>query len=193
MQTLEPGELKYLETTSAGASLMPMSFNLVKSILFGFKGWDKYILTEDDELTVLLEHVIGRYCPPTFFSYCIIKIGGGHQVTDLMRRNRRDQFFGAEEHVISVLDGDQDRRDLPRGTHCIPLWNVERVLWDAYREHGFAHAFEGGELLDPKPLYSEFIRSRRLSPREIIALICMQHDDAIRQFAQILTRFLCRA
>ena len=60
MQTLEPGELHYLERTEAETVLTPMSFNAVKSLMFGFKGWDKYILTEDEELKQLLEYVIHR-------------------------------------------------------------------------------------------------------------------------------------
>jgi len=192
MQTLEPGELLYLERTPTGGSLTPMSFNAVKSILFGFKGWDRYILTEDEELKLFLEHVIRRYCPSAFFSYRIVKIGGGHQVTDLMRRNRQDQFFGPKEHVVSVLDGDQNRKDLPQDTYCIPIPNVEQALWESYREPGFEHAFQNGELLKAKALYKEFVRSGRLSSEEIFHLLCLRHDAALSQFAQTLTGFLCR-
>jgi ABC-type multidrug transport system ATPase subunit len=38
MQTLEPGELHYLERTDTETVLTPMSFNAVKSLMFGFKG-----------------------------------------------------------------------------------------------------------------------------------------------------------
>lgn len=194
MQTLEPDELFYLERDEEASTttLAPMSFNGVKSLMFGFKGYDRYILTEDEELTQFLNWVIRRYCPPAFFSYHIIRVGGAHQVTDLMRRNRREEFLGPEAHVISILDGDQNRPDLPRGTYCIPIANVEKALWDEYRQPEFAHTILDGESLAPKPLYREFVRSRRLSPEEIFMLLCNRHDAEIKQFAQILTTFLCR-
>lgn len=192
MQTLEPGELSYLERTSNGIVLTPMSFNSVKSVLFGFHGSDRYLLTEDDVLKAFLEYVILRYCPPAFFTYQIIYIAGADQVTDLMRRNRSLKFFGPEEHVIAVLDGDKQRSDLPRGTICIPLLNVEKALWDAYRLTGFEHAFEGGDKLPPKQLHRQIQRRGGLSAEEIHRLLCDIHDDAMREFAGHLTRFLSR-
>jgi hypothetical protein len=193
MQTLEAGELAFLERTAEGTALTPMSFNSVKSILFGFRGSDRYILTEDQVLKKFLEYVISRYCPPTFFAYQIIYIGGADQVTDLMRRNRRSQFFGPEPHVMSVLDGDQSRPDLPPGTICIPLYNVEQALWDAYRLPDFQHTFDDGELLKPKPLYERIQRRGILSTEEINSLLCNLHDAEIRAFAVRLSQFLCRA
>lgn len=192
MQTLEAGELSYLERTPDGIVMTPMSFNSIKSILFGFRGFDRYILTEDDVLKAFLEYVIRRYCPPAFFTYQIIYIAGADQVTALMRRNRMAQFFGPEDHVISVLDGDQQRHDLPRGAICIPLLNVEAALWDAYRQPGFEHAFDGGDLLTPKQLHRNIQRQGRLSVEEIHRLLCDLHDDAVRDFAEHLTRFLGR-
>lgn len=192
MQTLDAGELAYLERTPNGIMLTPMSFNSVKSILFGFRGSDRYILTEDDVLKAFLEYVIRRYCPPAFFSYQIIYIAGAEQVTDLMRRNRSAQFFGPEEHVISVLDGDKQRPDLPRRTICIPLHNVEAALWDAYRQPGFAHAFDGGDQLSAKQLHRRIQRQGGLSAEGIHRLLCDLHDDAVREFAAHLTHFLGR-
>lgn len=192
MQTLEAEELAYLERTTDGIVLAPMSFNSVKSILFGFRGFDRYILTEDDVLKAFLEYVIRRYCPPAFFSYQIIYIAGADQVTDLMRRNRSAQFFGPEDHVISVLDGDQQQRDLPRGAICIPLQNVEAALWDAYRQPGFEHVFDGGDLLTPKQLHRRIQRQGNLSAEGIHRLLCDLHDDAMREFAAHLSCFLSR-
>ncbi len=195
MQTLEPGELYFLERDgdSGVSKLSPMSFNGVKSLMFGFKGFDRYILTEDEVLTQFLNFVIRRYCVPTFFSYLVIKIGGAFQVTDLMRRNRKAEFLGPEAHVISILDGDQQRPDLPRGTYCIPLLNVETALQELYRENEFVHRFDGGEKLKSKQLYEAYTRSpQRLSAEEIFSLLCDRHDHDMEQFAQTLAAFLCR-
>jgi ABC-type Mn2+/Zn2+ transport system ATPase subunit len=192
MQTLEPGELHFLERTEAGTTLTPKSFNEVKLLMFRFKGWDRYVLTEDEVLKQFLEYVIGRYCPPTFFSYLIIKVAGEHQVTDLMRRNRHEEFLGPEAHVISVLDGDQERSDLPRGAYCIPILNVEQALWDEYRRPEFSHRIEGGDSLNAKQLYRRFTSSKVLVPGEIFRLLCDRHNAEVDKFAQTLKDFLCR-
>jgi energy-coupling factor transporter ATP-binding protein EcfA2 len=192
MQTLEPGELHYLERTETETVLVPMSFNAVKSLMFGFKGWDKYILTEDLVLKQFLEYVINRYCSPTFFSCQIIHAGGGGQATGLMNRNTLYQFLGPATHVITVLDGDQDRPNPPQNVYCIPLHYVEKALWDEYRHPDFPHMFEGGEKLDAKELYRRFTKSKRLVAEEIFDILCNRHDIEISQFAQTLKTFLCR-
>jgi predicted ATPase len=191
MQTLDEGELAYLERSDGDTVMTSMSFNSVKSILFGFRGSDRYILTEDDVLKQFLEYAIKRYCQPTFFLFQIIHIGGAGQVTDLMRRNRRDQFFGPESHVISVLDGDQNRSCLPRGTFCIPLRNVEQALWDAYRRSDFLYTFNDGEKLSPKPLYNHIQKRNVLSAEKINQLLCDLHDIEMQIFANNLRGFLC--
>jgi hypothetical protein len=85
IQTLGPGELVYMERTAKGATLTPVSFSYVKSLMFGFTGRDRYILTEDQLLNDFLEYVIRRYCPRCFYSYHVIAIGGGGQVLPVHR------------------------------------------------------------------------------------------------------------
>lgn len=194
MQTLEPGELYFLERDShTGISkLLPMSFNGVKSLMFGFKGFDRYILTEDDVLDRFLQYVIGRYCSPTFYSYQIICLGGHGYVTGLMSHNRRYEFLGPKEDVIAILDGDQAGNKPRDKVLCMPLQSVEKALWAEYRYPGFAHIMQGGENLDDKKLYRELIRTKQLSSEEIFKLLCDRHDSDMKQFAQTLAAFLCR-
>lgn len=192
MQTLKPVELHYLDRTEAQTLLTPMSFNAIKSLMFGFKGWDRYILTEDDVLEEFLKYVIAQYCSPAFFSYQIIQMGGGGQATGLMRKNIAYEFLGPKAHVISILDGDLQIHNHSPSVFCIPLPNVEQALWDEYRQPGFSHTFEGGDILEPKPLYWKFVRSRKLAREEIFKLLCDRHNVELQQFSQILTDFLCR-
>lgn len=194
MQTLEPGELFYLDRDEATGttSLAPMSFNGVKSLLFQFKGFDRYILTEDEVLKQFLEYAIRRYCSPTFYSFQIICLGGQGYVTGLMNRNIKYEFLGPPADVIGVKDGDQVGQKQPKKIHCIPLPNVEKALWNLYREENFACRFVGGELLDYKSLYREFMRSKRLSCEEIFDLLCNRHESEMEEFTKILTDFLCR-
>lgn len=192
MQTLEAGELIYLERGETGATLTPMSFSFVKSLMFGFRGYDRFIITEDDVLKGLLEYVIQRYCQPTFFSYVIIIAGSGAQAVEMMRRNRRSEFLGPAAHVITVLDGDQRRDEAAHGEYCVPIANVEAVLHQAYRQSDFPGRVEGGDELGPKPLYKRLIREKVMSAAEIYGIVCDRTDDAMCEFAGVLTRVLGR-
>lgn len=195
MQTLEPDELRYLDRdkVTGSTTLSPMSFSGVKNLMFQFEGFDRYILTEDERLKQFLGYTINRYCAPTFYSYQVICVGGQGYVKGLMKRNSQYRFLGIDAHVICILDGDQSDQKQPKRVYCMPLQNVEKALWDMYREDDFTYKFEGGEKLKPKPLYDNLTRSRKLSPEEICKLLCDRHDTAMKQFAQTLSRFLCRS
>ena len=194
MQTLEPGELHYLERESGlGATeLFPMSFNGVKSLMFGFEGFDRYILTEDERLKQLLEYVIARYCSPTFFSYQVIHVGGQGYVNGLMERNARYGFLGPVENVMGVKDGDQAGNKPAARIYYLPIQNIEDALHQLYQEADFAYKFEGGEVLNPKTLYKRITSQKRLSSAEICAMLCDRHDEKMMRFAEQLTGFLCR-
>lgn len=195
MQTLEPGEIYYLDRSrNTGAStLSPMSFNGVKSVLFGFQGYDRYILTEDERLAEFLQYAITRYCSPTFYSYQVICAGGQGYVKSLMNLNDQYGFYGPAENVICILDGDQSGLAQQKQVFCLPIKNVEDALWHLYREDDFSFRFEGGENYHSKALYKQLTRSRKLlSSEEICKLLCDRHDNDMKQFAQTLSRFLCR-
>ena len=99
-------KLDYLENTGGVVSIQKKSYNYVKSILYGFNGWDKYILTEDEKLESYLNFLLKNE-PLDNLRYKIIYIGGGTNVVDLMTRNSSEEFFSSAQHVISILDGDQ--------------------------------------------------------------------------------------
>lgn len=196
MQTLDPGELHYLDRDpeTGATALSPMSFNGAKSLMFGFEGFDRYILTEDERLEQFLEYAINRYCSPTFYSYQVICAGGHGYVKGLMNLNDQYKFYGPKENVICVLDGDQSGQAQPKQVFCLPMKNVENALWHLYREDDFPYKFDGGEELKAKPLYGQLTNSRKLlSPEEICKMLCDRYDSAMRQFAQeVLSTFLCR-
>ncbi len=196
MQTLEPGEIRYLghDRNTGAITLSPMSFNGVKSLMFAFKGYDRYILTEDERLEQFLQYAINRYCSPTFYSYQVICAGGHGYVKGLMNLNDQYEFYGPKENVICVLDGDQSGQAQPKQVFCLPMKNVENALWHLYQEPDFPYRFDGGERLKAKPLYGQLTHSRKLlSPEEVCKLLCDRHNDAMKQFALTLSGFLCRA
>jgi len=132
MKKLAPEELFFMEMKSDGSlTIENRSYAFIKSTLFGFKGWDKYILTEDDVLKDFLEHLISSHCKSSFYQYNIIYVGGGSNTIDLMERNTEDNFLTSESrNVIVVLDGDQRNKSYAKlkNVFCIPMDNIEKEL-----------------------------------------------------------------
>src|SRR3989304_5559164 len=138
MKTLYDYELFYMDSINSEVSIDNKSYNYVKSILFGFKGWDKYILTEDQILEQYLLYLLSENNESYFFKYKIIYIGGGTNVIDLMNRNNKDQFFSLPKNVISVLDGDQRNEEYCKNNNRIlftPFQSVEKQLKEYYEQY----------------------------------------------------------
>lgn len=132
MRMLDPDELFYMERQDDGSlSIENRSYGFIRSTLFGFKGWEKYILTEDDVLKDFLENIISKHCKNSFYQHKIIYVGGGKNTTDLMQRNKVEKFLSSDaKNVIAVLDGDQ--RNLQHSkkdnVYCIPVESIEKEL-----------------------------------------------------------------
>ena len=161
MRTLRHDELFYMEQDPATgiASIENVSYNYIKSILFGFTGWDKYILTEDDVLRDFLEHIIQRFCGNIFYRYKIIFIGGGSNTTDLMKRNAVEQFLSGPENVVTVLDGDQKilRHSKGPNIYCIPMDSVEKGLLADCLAGDFGDRIEIGVFLPNATRLSQYL------------------------------------
>ena len=67
MRMLKEEELFFMEWQKGTTTLNSVPYSFVKSLLFGFRGWDRYILTEDRVLRDFLESFIRRCCPNVFF------------------------------------------------------------------------------------------------------------------------------
>ncbi|MFC5478821.1 AAA family ATPase [Massilia suwonensis] len=132
MRMLSSDELYYMATVGSGATTIePRSYAYIKSTLFGFTGWDKYILTEDTVLKEFLDFFILKFCKPSFFQFKTIFVGGGTNTTSLMQRNATEKFFSKEaQDVIVVLDGDQRNKRHARDLNvfCIPVESIEKEL-----------------------------------------------------------------
>lgn len=193
MRTLRSREMFYMQTTETETHIYPASYNYIKSLLFGFSGWDKYILTEDDVLQKFIEYIISRYCTNVFFKYKIIYIGGSPNVVGLLRRNINEGFFSDAQNVIAVLDGDQRHLRLARrpSTFCIPQDSVEKALFEYYQEDDF-HPKLTENYDDPKKLYEALIKERKMTEQNIFSYLCDRRDDDMIQFAEILNEFLSR-
>ena len=194
IRLLQPGELRYLSLTRGEASIVPSSFGYVNSVLYGFRGWDRYILTEDDVLKQFLEHMIARYCPDAFQTYLVIYVGGGGNVTDMLDQNASEQFLAPREYVIAVLDGDQRkyRRARRERTYCIPLESVEKALFAEYAKPNFPHRLADDGVIggDPKRLFKELSRQGLMSRSRVYEFLCERHHAAVQAFSRDLAQLL---
>lgn len=161
MRTLQPHELFYMDQDSSTGivTITNVSYNYIKSILFGFAGWDKYILTEDDVLKDFLEYIIQRFINDVFYQYKIIFIGGGTNTTDLMKRNSEERFLADPNNVITVLDGDQHshRHSRKPKVYCIPIDSVEKGLLIDCLSGDFDDRITISEIIDDAKELSEYL------------------------------------
>ena len=136
MKTLTYEELFYMDNSQGFVTVENQSYSYIKSLLFGFHGWDRYILTEDVTLQDYIEHTISK--DDIRYRYKIIHIGGASQVVDLMNRNSRENFLSLEVNVISVLDGDQNGKGYLRkqnNVFLLPFQSVEKDLYAYYLDN----------------------------------------------------------
>ena len=193
MRTLDQSELSYIEQEEGRTIHYPASYSYVKARLFGFRGWDKYILTEDQVLNEFIEYIIRRHCPRTFFSYKLIHIGGAVQVTDLLRRNAIDQFLTGPDNVIAVLDGDQRQSEHAKhqAVHFIPIESVEKAIHSHYAEDDFPFKLPQQKVFTgPKDAFNAIRQQKIATTAELHDYLCNKYADAVQQFAITIGAFL---
>ena len=194
IRMLNRGELHYFSLNSGQASIEPASFGYINSVLYGFRGWDRYILTEDDVLKEFLEYVISRYCPDAFLTYLVIYVGGAGNVTDMLDQNAHEHFLAPSDHVIAVLDGDQ--RDFRRARHvntyCIPIDSVEKSLLVEYEKAAFPHRLIDDAVINgnPKKLFDELLSQHLMSRARIYEFLCDRHNAEVATFSVRLAQLL---
>lgn len=201
MRTLLDGELYYLTNDNGVLETSLVSYNFVKSVLFGFEGWDKYILTEDQVLQDYLEYLISNYCKDVYYRYKIIYVGGGTNVVDLMKRNMADQFLSTVDNVISILDGDQKNEKHVRNfkrSHCIPQESVEKLLLEEYRSSNTSipRLADSSILVGKAPekiLYKQLLKQKLMSKNKIHEFVTDCYPDEVKTFVNsVLKKHLCK-
>ncbi|MEP4487173.1 MAG: AAA family ATPase [Halioglobus sp.] len=190
MKTLEADELYYLEEAGGNVSIKPTTYNYVKSLLFGFAGWDKYILTEDDTLVEYLEDLIGQLAEGVnLCKYKIIPIGPANSVVRLMELNRASEFLAATDNVVSILDGDQ--RDYPHAqgvsVWCTPFESIEKDLFQLAKE-GELPVSVGGN--DAKSYYKSISGQGYCTGKEIFEFVNQTKPQEVAAFKENLSAYL---
>lgn len=194
MRTLTANELFYIEEEQGQTSISPVPYSYAKARLFGFAGWDKYILTEDEVLLGFVEAIIDRYCPRVFYRYKIIFIGGGTQVTALMKHNEKEQFLSAPGNVIAILDGDQSNvkfvKDRP-DVYMIPIESVEKAIYaDKQADNNFPFAVERNNFTSAKDFHNYLQQKGIATQKQIFDYLIAKNDAALQELTGVLKAFL---
>ncbi|MEM5499405.1 AAA family ATPase [Paraglaciecola mesophila] len=106
MSTVDDDSLYYLEENEGQVTLEQRSFGYVKSDLYGFKGFDRYILTEDPVLEGFIEFIIIKYSITPFYQHKTIGVGGVNQLRMLVEKNDHEQIFTTPENIMAIADRD---------------------------------------------------------------------------------------
>lgn len=192
IKTLNDREIYYMENNNGSIDIRNISYNHIKSLLFGFLGWDKYILVEDDMLESYISFLLKE--TKNYYKYKIIYIGGSDNVADLLKRNEKEEIFSQSENVIAILDGDvKDTKSLFNHDNIffIPIPSVEKELAKHYLngEFNFSVDVFGKEKNYAKNLYTQIVK-KHMSQIEIFEFINNKNKDSIDDFKAKISSFL---
>jgi len=134
MSTVDDGGLYLLEDNSHDITLEQRSFGYVKSALYGFEGYDRYILTEDHVMEGFIGYVINKFSIAPYYQYKTIGVGGWNQLRLIIEKNDTENFFTDFSNVIGIVDGDacQDISNNYSGPTKIlrsPVEDIEKYIY----------------------------------------------------------------
>lgn len=196
MRQLETRELFYIDESQGHISINPTSYSYAKARLFGFAGWDRYILTEDEVLLGFIEAVIEKYCPQAFFRYKIIFVGGATQVVALMKHNEREHFLASSKKVIAILDGDQKNVKFVNrpGVYMIPLESIEKAIFaGSQSDDEFPFAADRNSFTSEKDFHNYLQQKGIATQKQIFEYLMARNDTALQKIGGVLRNFLAPA
>ncbi len=134
MSKVDDGALYLLEDNSHKITLEQRSFGYVKSFLYGFEGYDRYILTEDPVMEGFIEYVINKFPMTPFYQYKTIGVGGWNQLKLIIEKNDTEKIFTAFSNVIGIVDGDayseiSQTYNGPTKILCSPVEDIEKYIF----------------------------------------------------------------
>lgn len=192
MRQLEVDELFYMEVDAGQVSVKPTSYSYAMARLFGFEGYDRYILTEDKMLVAFIKHLINRYCPETLLRYKVIFIGGASQVAGLIDGKEAEEFLASKETVVGILDADQRNQKFSGhpGIRMIPLDSVEDAILTASREDAeFPFRAARKDFAKGKD-FNHYLKQQGATQEEIFDYLITRHESAFQEISQFLRHFL---
>ncbi len=198
MNTVYEGGLYYLEGNSGAVTLEQRSFGYVKSDLYGFRGKDRYIITEDAVLVGFLNYLIQTNVS-TFFEYEIIAVGGQPQIDEIGAKNDSHQIFGSPDELIIFVDKDLLGQLKYKGASEVlnsPVDDIELFIWrnkdtllPDVSHPEFVHAVK--EKKTAKTYWKKIIRSGQKSKEDLYALVVQENYQETGALIAKLEAHLC--
>ncbi len=193
MKSLLPEELYYLEVDPGMSIVKNVSYSYIKSVLFGYTDYDKYILTEDRVLNEFIQYILSDLPKLSSLRFIVIHVGGSENTVDLMDRNRHSGFFSANQgNVLTVLDGDQSENVRMRNRADIiflPFLNIEHALEQHYLS-GNSGLPDVGKTSGKKDVYYRMRHTGGMTDRDIFEFLYRSHSELVEEFRSKLLSFL---
>lgn len=204
METLEAHELYFMEPQPEDnlITINPRSFNFIKTVMYGFQGKDRYILTEDKCLEEYISYTINNSGKDVFFLYQVIYIAGGSQVMDLIVRNSKENFLTQDENILAVLDGDQEKESYLKALTnyaLLPFPSIEKEVYFHY-ESGHPDIPRVGPVKGKnfskkskslfKNLTRRYLGEQLMSKEAIYRFLEKEKPEAVEQFRSVIIEFL---
>lgn len=197
MKMLESNELFYMDFNDGNCTIENKSYNYIKSLLYGFTDYDKYLLVEDDVLKDFIDFILSG--EKIFHKYIVLPIGGADNVVKLMEKNSEKEVFGKIENVKSVLDGDMSSKTIynSRGDILfLPFESIEKDLYSFNLSENFIN-FTQEEInkfnlqnVNAKTLYKVVIREEKKTQIEIFEFLKSKKTSQVDIFKSDLIEFL---
>jgi len=198
MQTVDDGCLYYLEENANSVSLEKRSFGYIKSDLYGFNGFDKYILVEDEILENFIQFIICRFTEIPYYKYKIIGVGGVHQVSSLLKKNDTDGIFSSpcnvlcivDDDVFSALDYHGESSTLTTGIEDIEkfVFQNRHLLLPGIKLENYKVA--GNVKKASKTFWKRIISENILDKDAIFEFVASKHKAQVKALADHIERFL---
>lgn len=197
MKMLESNELFYMDFNDGNCTIENKSYNYIKSLLYGFTDYDKYLLVEDDVLKDFIDFILSG--EKIFHKYIVLPIGGADNVVKLMEKNSEKEVFGKIENVKSVLDGDMSSKTIynSRGDILfLPFESIEKDLYSFNSSENFINFIQEEinkfnlQNVNAKTLYKVVIREEKKTQIEIFEFLKSKKTSQVDIFKSNLIDFL---
>ena len=201
IKTLNSDELYYMSINDGICSFENKSYNYIKSLLYGFQDYDKYILTEDEVLKSYIKFLLERI--DIFTKYIILPIGGASNTVTLMNINKDKKIFESKESVCTVLDGDvkeeafcKDKENI----YFLPFLSIEKELFKYFNDGSGFIDFSEEELQmynvsaspKAKEIYKMILRKNLKTENNIFEFLTNKNQIEVDRFKESLCVFLGR-
>lgn len=200
MSTVDDGGLYYLEENKGQVTLEQRSFGYIKSDLYGFKGFDRYILTEDPVLEGFIEFIIKKYSITAYYQHKTIGVGGVNQLRMLVEKNDHEQIFTKPENIMAIADSDVIsvlRKGYNGGARifCSPVEDLELFIFNhrgtLLTEVELPPFTESNDTKKASKTYWKYLTvDKGIVANRLYELIVNSNQEKSQQFADQINSFL---